>query len=89
MLSPMFTGGPTPQWAGALLAGSHRTCDVRPPLQGPWRVRLTYLRENRGLYALFMRVRVALARRSLFQWGRGNVFRLADQHQVVSQEFSQ
>jgi hypothetical protein len=86
MLSP---GGPTGQWAGALLAGSHRTCHVQPPLQGPWRVRLTYLRQNRGPYALFTRARVALARRSLFQWGRGNVFRLADQHQVVSQEFSQ
>jgi len=89
MLNPMFTGGPTGQWAGALLAGSQRTCRIQPPLQGPWRVRLTYLRQNRGLNALFMHARIALARRSLFQWGSANVFRLADQRQVVSQEFSQ
>jgi len=87
MLNP--SGASSGQWAGTLLAGSHRTCSVQPPLQGPWRVRLTYLREERGVYALLARTRFALARRSLFQWGGGNVFRMTDQHQVVSQAFSQ
>jgi hypothetical protein len=95
--SGMFNpGAPSYHWAGGLLAGSCRTFCVQPPLEGRWRVRPTYLRAEQGLYsfraraqALVRRLRVAFTWSSLFQWGRGNVFRLADQHEVMSQEFSQ
>src|SRR5258708_5194457 len=38
MLQAKAIGRRSGQWAGPLLAGSHRTCHVQPPLQGPWRV---------------------------------------------------
>jgi hypothetical protein len=89
-------GAPSYPWAGGLLAGSYRTVYVQPPLEGRWRVRLTYLRQERGLYSFLVRTTALVSRlsgaftwSSLFQWSRGNVYRLADQRQVVSQEFSQ
>lgn len=89
MLSPSLPG-PTPQWAGTLLAGSHRACRVQPP-QGPWRVRLTYLRQKRGLFAaLGGRARFAVAKHSWAPFWSGNVSSFyREQHQVMSQEFSQ
>jgi thioredoxin-related protein len=85
-------GAPSYQWAGGLLAGSQRPLSVHPPAEGRWRVRLTYLRQARGLYPYLSRARVLLLRgvswANLFQWRRGNVFSLADHCEVVSQEFS-
>jgi hypothetical protein len=95
--SAMFNpGAPSYQWAGGLLAGSYRTFYVQPPVEGRWRVRLTYLRQERGLYSFLVRAETLIGRlrgpftwSSLFLSSRGNIFRLADQHQVLSQEFSE
>jgi hypothetical protein len=72
------------QWAGGLLGGSHRTCYVQPPmLQARWRVRLTYLRQDRGLYALYGRARFALAKHTWAPLINENVVSfLPDQHEV-------
>jgi hypothetical protein len=86
-------GAPSYHWAGGLLAGSRRAFYVQPPSEGRWRVLLTYLRPERGLYSFWARAQAFVRRpftfSSLFQWNRGNVFRLADQHEVMSQELSQ
>ena len=53
--SPILNpGAPSYQWAGGLLAGSQRTFYVKPPPEGRWRVRLTYLRQEHGVDSLLV-----------------------------------
>ena len=89
-------GAPTYEWAGGLLAGSRRAFYVHAPPEGRWRVRLMYFRTERGLFSFWVRARLLVRQTtatfawpSFIQWSQGNVVRLRDQYEAVSQEFSQ